>query len=68
MALNTAARNGDMPALQAAIASGADLNARDNLRRTPLILASWAGQVESVHRGSPHMPTPACQAALKHPV
>ncbi|KAJ9529389.1 hypothetical protein QJQ45_013742, partial [Haematococcus lacustris] len=48
MALHAAARNGDMPALQAAIASGADLNARDNLRRTPLILASWAGQVAVV--------------------
>ena len=43
--LHGAARNGDIAALGKDIAAGADVNSRDRLRRTPLHLASWAGQV-----------------------
>lgn len=42
--LHVAARNGDVPALVAAVAAGSDLNARDKLSRTPLHMAAWAGQ------------------------
>lgn len=42
-ALHNAARNADMDSLSKLLLSGADLNARDNLSRTALHLAAWAG-------------------------
>ncbi len=46
--IHAAARNGDLAALQSAIGAGQSLDARDNLRRTPLMLAAWAGQVKII--------------------
>jgi hypothetical protein len=45
--LHTAVRNGDVAALQAAIAAGAEINTKDQHKRTPLVLAAWAGQIVS---------------------
>jgi ankyrin repeat protein len=45
--LHTAVRNGDVAALQAAIAAGADINTKDQHKRSPLVLAAWAGQIVS---------------------
>lgn len=42
-ALFEAASSGDVPALAAALAKGGDLNRRDELGRTPLMLAAEAG-------------------------
>jgi ankyrin repeat protein len=50
--LHTAVRNGDVTALQAAIAAGADINGKDQLKRTPLVLAAWAGNIVSPQRMS----------------
>jgi hypothetical protein len=46
--LHAAARNGDVAALTHAVASGADVNSKDKLKRTPLHMAAWAGQAASV--------------------
>jgi ankyrin repeat protein len=46
--LHGAARTGDVAELGKSIAAGADVNARDKLKRTPLHLAAWAGQVRYV--------------------
>lgn len=47
--LHNAARNGDVAAFNALIAApGADVDQKDNLKRTPLHLAAWAGQSEIV--------------------
>ena len=43
--LHTACRNGDIAEVRRVIASGAKLNGRDKHSRTPLHMASWAGQV-----------------------
>lgn len=43
--LHGAARTGDLATLGTGIAAGADVNARDRLKRTPLHIAAWAGQV-----------------------
>lgn len=48
--LHNVAREGDVAKLVALLASSPDLDARDKLSRTPLILAAWAGQlVRQVH-------------------
>jgi hypothetical protein len=41
--LHNAARNGDLVAVTAAIGEKANLDARDQHQRTPLMLAAWAG-------------------------
>jgi ankyrin repeat protein len=46
--LHSAARGGDIAALNLAIAQKQNLNAQDSLRRTPLQLAAWSGQTEAV--------------------
>lgn len=43
--VHEAARTGDLDALGAALATGADINARDKHRRSPLHLAAWAGHL-----------------------
>ena len=43
--LHDAARNGDVEAINKAVAAGQDVNARDAHKRTPLHLAAHAGQV-----------------------
>ena len=45
--LHGAARTGDVQALGRDISAGADVNGLDKLRRTPLHLAAWAGQVRA---------------------
>jgi len=46
--LHAAARTGDAAALTHALASGEDINSKDNLKRTPLHLAAWAGHAAAV--------------------
>ncbi|KAG7667340.1 hypothetical protein Ndes2526B_g04152 [Nannochloris sp. 'desiccata'] len=41
--LHNAARNGDLVAVTAAVGEKANLDARDQHQRTPLMLAAWAG-------------------------
>jgi len=43
--LHAAARVGDIDALGKRIAAGDDVNEKDKVKRTPLHLAAWAGQV-----------------------
>jgi uncharacterized protein len=45
--LHVAAASGDIPALRAAIADGADVDARDATGRTPLLVATRARQTEA---------------------
>ena len=47
-ALHAAARTGDVAALTHALASGDDINSKDNLKRTPLHMAAWAGHAAAV--------------------
>ena len=47
-ALHAAARTGDVAALTHALASGEDINSKDNLKRTPLHMAAWAGHAVAV--------------------
>jgi len=42
----TAASKGDLAGVKAFIANGANLNAKDKVGRTPLMLAAWKGQTE----------------------
>jgi len=46
--LHDLARAGDVPALTAALAAGADVNARDHYSRTPLVLAAHGGHAGAV--------------------
>lgn len=46
--LHVAAAKGDLAGLEAAIASGAEVDARDERGRTPLLVATVARQVEAV--------------------
>jgi ankyrin repeat protein len=48
MALHAAARSGDVAALTHALATGEDVNSKDNLKRTPLHMAAWAGHTATV--------------------
>ena len=48
MDLHAAARAGDVAVLNAGVASGCDVNAKDKLSRTPLHLAAWSGQTDAV--------------------
>ena len=48
MALHAAARAGDVAALTHALASGEDVNSKDNLKRTPLHMAAWSGHAPAV--------------------
>jgi hypothetical protein len=43
--LHNVAREGDVAKLVALLANSPDLDARDKLSRTPLILAAWAGHL-----------------------
>jgi len=46
--LHDLARSGDVPALAAALAAGADVGARDHYSRTPLVLAAHGGHAGAV--------------------
>jgi ankyrin repeat protein len=44
--LHNAVRNGDITTIKSLIASGSDVDAKDNSKRTPLHLAVWSGNLE----------------------
>ena len=46
--MHAAARNGDVGVFNGLVAAGADVDQRDNLKRTPLHLAAWAGKADIV--------------------
>ena len=46
--MHEAARLGDTLAITRLLAAGGDVNAKDRLKRTPIHLAAWAGQADTV--------------------
>ena len=48
--MHLAARNGDVASLAIALGSGGKVNELDDLRRTPLHLAAWAGKARNLLR------------------
>ena len=46
--IHTAAKAGDLAAVQAELDAGVDVNAKDGIRRTPLHYAAWRGHKELV--------------------
>ncbi len=47
MSLHDVARDGNLEELKKLISAGQDLNSRDKHHRTALVMASWAGKVNS---------------------
>ena len=74
--LHAAARVGDIDALGKRIAAGDDVNEKDKVKRTPLHLAAWAGQVRDArprsgaHRrvAPPPFPSPSRPSRSSPPV